>query len=155
MNRTFLFLVAFWVTFGLRAQAVEKENLTKVRQTYWDFNKTRLQSSGKCYKDIMGETSEKHGKWTFYDRHGEVEEVRYYYRDMLHGEAVLYYPNGKKRQQGFFWLDRQDSIYNEWYESGKLKTEGNYTLNEPVGKWKHYYRDGRLKLVEETRGEDN
>ena len=93
--RTTLILIAVLSCQLAMAQKVEKENLTKAKSTFWDFNKTQLQSVGKCYKDEFGETNEKHGKWTYYDRLGEVEEVRYYYRDMLHGQVTLYFPNGK------------------------------------------------------------
>lgn len=143
------------LAFSASAQVVDKENLTKSKRTFWDFNKTQIQSAGKYYKDDFGETTEKHGKWTYYDRLGEVEEVRHYYRDVLHGGVILFFPNGKKRQEGYFKLGGQDSVYFEWYETGKLKVEGEYLKDAPNGKWKYYYLDGRLKTVEETKGEDN
>ena len=139
------------VAFG---QEVLKENLTKMKSVYWDFNKTQIQARGKYYKDELGETFEKHGKWTYYDRLGEIEEVRNYYRDMLSGQVTLLYPNGKKRQEGYFKYDRQDSLYTEWYETGHVKAEGTYKLNQRIGEWKNYYVDGRLKSIEEPRGED-
>jgi antitoxin component YwqK of YwqJK toxin-antitoxin module len=139
------------LSFG---QEVLKENLTKMKSTYWDFNKSQIQSRGKNYIDELGETTDKHGKWTYYDRLGEVEEVRHYYRDMLHGKVTLLYPNGKKRQEGFFKINRQDSIYVEWFETGKVKVEGTYKMNQRIDRWKNYYVDGRLKSVEEAKGED-
>ena len=136
-------------------QTIEKENLSKQKQTYWDINKTQVQSRGRYYVDQLGETTDKHGKWIYYDKLGEIEEVRHYYKDMLHGAVTLYFPNGKKRQEGFFTYNLQDSIYTEWYETGKVKVEGVYKKDYPSGEWRHYYRDGRLKSVENVKGVDN
>jgi len=131
------------------SQVVLKENLTKKESLYWDFNKTQLQSTGCYYKDEVDETTEKHGKWLYYDRLGILEEERNYYKDMLHGKVALFYSNKKLKQEGYFYLDRQDSIYREWYENGKLSVEGQYNMNEPVGKWAYYDLDGREKSIEE------
>ena len=155
MYKSILFISFLIVSFSNYAQEVKKENLSKMVHNYYDFNHVQVESAGKYYVDELGETNEKHGKWTYYDRLGEVAEIRNYYRDMLHGEVVAYFPNGQKQQEGYFYLDRQDSLYTEWYETGKIKVEGEYDMNEPVGKWKYYYIDGRLKSVEEVRGDDN
>jgi antitoxin component YwqK of YwqJK toxin-antitoxin module len=155
MRNLLLAILSIACVLPLSAQEVKKENLSKQKQTYWDFNKTQIQSSGKYYVDELGETTEKHGKWMYYNKLGDVEEVRMYYRDVVHGPVVLFFGNGEKRQEGYFKLGRQDSVYFEWYETGHPKVEGYYKMNEPVGKWSYYYRDGRLKSVEEVKGEDN
>ncbi|MFT5778543.1 MAG: antitoxin component YwqK of YwqJK toxin-antitoxin module [Crocinitomicaceae bacterium] len=155
MTKHALAILILFLTSSSFAQPILKENLTKQISTFWDFNSTQIRSRGKNYQDQQGETDEKHGKWTFYDRAGQIEEVRNYYRDNLHGQVVLFYPNGKKRQEGYFKFGLQDSLYFEWYETDHLKVEGTYNLDQPVGEWKNYYVDGRLKSVEETKGEDN
>ena len=150
------FIIAFIFSFSTSAQVeINKENLTKTKRTYWDFKHRQIQSRGRYYTDGFGETTEKHGEWTYYDRLGEVEEIRNYYKDGLYGLVTLYYANGAKRQEGFFKYDRQDSIYAEWYENGKLKVEGEYDMNKTIGKWSYYYLDGRLKSIEEVKGTDN
>jgi len=131
------------------AQEILKENLTKQQTSYWDFNKVRVRATGKYYKDILGETTDEHGRWLYYDREGVVEEERHYYRGMLFGGVTRFFPNGKKEQQGFFKWDAQDSIYTEWYETGDIKVKGEYALGTAVGRWEYYYRDGKLKSVEE------
>lgn len=136
--------------FSSLSQIILKENLTKQHTDYWDFNKVKPQATGKYYKDQMGETTEQHGKWIYYDREGEIEEERNYYRGLLYGLVVRYFPNGKKQQEGYFKWDVQDSIYSEWYETGELMVKGEYALGKPVGRWEYYYRDGRLKSVEEV-----
>lgn len=148
-------LFIFFISLSSSAQEINKENLSKQKRTYWDFNKSQIQSKGKYFMDEFGETTEKHGEWTYYDRLGEIEEVRNYYRDMLSGSVILFYSNGKKRQEGYFKYGRQDSLYFEWYETGKMKVQGEYKLDEAINTWDYYYRDGRLKSVEETKGEDN
>lgn len=147
-----LFLFSSSCSFG---QQVKKENLSKQKQTFWDYNKLQIQSQGKYYVDQFGETTEKHGKWLYYDRKGTIEEVRNYYRDMLHGEVVLYYSNGQKRQLGYFKQNQQDSIYTEWFETGNVKVEGEYNADQAANFWRYYYRDGRLKSLEEIREEEN
>lgn len=137
------------VSLPVSAQEILKENLTKQQTNYWDFNKVKVQSTGKYYKDQLGETTEEHGRWLYYDREGELEEERNYYRGMLYGLVVRYYPNGSKQQEGYFKWDAQDSVYTEWYETGHLKVKGEYYLGIPVGRWENYYLDGRLKSVEE------
>ncbi len=146
----------YWILFLLIlpnllfSQEVLKENLTKKVTLYWDFNRTQPQAVGSYYKDKLDETTEKHGKWLYYDRMGVLEEERNYYKDMLQGKVVLYYPNKKIKQEGYFYLNRQDSIYKEWNESGKLVVKGHYKMNQPIGKWSYFYADGRQKSEEEV-----
>lgn len=155
MKNIFLTLIFLASFFSFGQLEILKENQTKNQTTFWDFNQRQIQSRGKYYVDNFGETTEKHGKWTYYDKLGEIEEVRNYYKDALHGLVVMYYSNGKKKQEGYFNLNHQDSIYTEWHENGKVKIEGNYNNGYEVGKWNYYYFDGALKSVEEVKGEDN
>lgn len=149
-NQFIVILSAFVLAFSAFGQKIDKENLSKQKTNYWDFNKVKVQSTGKYYVDQLGETTDEHGRWLYYDREGEIQEERNYYKGMLFGKVTRYYANGQKEQEGYFKWDRQDSLYAEWYETGKLKTEGEYLLGKPVGTWKYYYRDGRLKSVEEV-----
>ena len=147
-----LFIIAVFVSLvSLGQREIKKENQTKTKRTYWDFNKSQIQSRGRYFTDEQGETTDNHGEWVYYDRFGEVEEVRNYYKGGLDGAVVLFYPNGQKRQEGFFKYNRQDSTYIEWYENGERKVEGEYKLDTPMGKWNYYYLDGRLKSVEEVQ----
>ena len=155
MMRIVLLLAFIFFGVGAFGQKIEKESLSKNNQTYWDFNHVQVQSSGKYFVDGMGETTNEHGKWKYFDRLGELQEVRNYYKGMLHGEVVRFYPNGKKEQIGFFKWGRQDSTYIEWYETGDVRVQGYYKEDVPINEWKYYYRDGRLKSVEEPKGEDN
>ena len=41
------------------AQKIEKENLTQKDVIYWDFKKTKIQSTGAYYKDQLGQTRDK------------------------------------------------------------------------------------------------
>ena len=138
-----MFLMLFCIlSFFTFSQEINKENLSKLKQTFWDLNKTQVQSKGKFYVDNFGESTDKHGKWYYYDKLGGLEEIRYYYRGMLSGSVVKYFPNGTKQQEGFFKNNRQDSVFTEWFESGKVKLEGYYRKGVPEKTWKYYYRDG-------------
>lgn len=145
----FSFLFVFFVAFQTTAQLVLKENLTKKKSLYWDFNQTQLQAIGSYYKDPLGETTKEHGKWEYYDRYGKLEEIRNYYKGKLHGAVILKYPTGKNKQEGYFKNDLQDSVYREWNEIGNLEVSGYYKNNQPVGEWQYFYIDGRTKLIEE------
>ncbi len=136
-------------------QIANKENLTKKVTFYWDFNRTQILSTGSYYKDELSETTEKHGKWLYYDRFGVLEEERNYYRDALEGKVLLYFPNKKLKQEGYFHQDKQDSIYKEWYENGILSVEGCYKMGSPVKMWTYYYIDGKKKSQEELKDSTN
>lgn len=144
---------------SLNAQEINKYNLTKSKRLFWDYEQTQVLARGKYYKDSTCseeacETNDEHGKWEYYNRRGDIEEVRNYYKGMLFGNVTLYYPDGKKEQEGYFKYDRQDSVFTEWYENGNLKVTGEYRMGTAIGHWTNYYRDGHIKSVEEMKGED-
>ena len=144
-----LFVFIFILQFTSFGQVIRKENLTKKENVYYDFEKFKLESTGAYYKDLLGESRDKHGKWLFYDKEGKLIEERNYYRGKLHGPVKSFYSNGKKRQEGYFKMDEQDSVYREWSETGKLSIEGYYFKNKPAKNWTYYYIDGQPKLQEE------
>ena len=160
--KQFLLIFSLLLAFGSQAQdmKISKYNLTKSKRTFWDYKRTQVLARGKYYKDSTCKTDEcattdEHGKWEYYTRKGEIEEVRNYYKGMLYGKVTQYYDNGAKKQEGFFKWDRQDSIYTEWYENGEIKVKGEYDMDRPAGRWEYYYRDGHIKSIEEVKGEDN
>ena len=89
------------------------------------------------------------------DRLGEIEEVRYYYRDALHGEVDFVFPEWEKTSRRLFQTKPTRQRISRVVRNRKLKVEGNYTKNAPSGEWNYYYVDGRLKMVEEAKGPDN
>ena len=129
-------LIFLFFIKNLSGQEILKENLTKKTIYYHDFLKTKPQSMGSFYKDVLGETNLKHGKWEYFDENEKKIEIRNYYKDKLNGKIALYYPNGFQRQEGYFIFDVQDSIYREWNENGKLTLE-------------LFYNDGRQEINEE------
>lgn len=148
MKLVFVFGFLF-VCSHLFGQTIRKENLTKKETVYYDFEKKHPESVGAYYKDPLGETRDKHGKWLHYDKAGVLIEERNYFRGKLSGPVKAYYSNGKLKQEGYFKLDVQDSIYREWTESGKLQVEGMYVKGSPAKTWRYFYLDGREKSVEE------
>ncbi len=162
------FFLTMLVPFAVQSQfEIKKENLSKKDVLYWDFNKTMVQSSGSYYVDGLGQTKDKHGLWKYYDKFGDLEEERNYYRGKLNGKVMMYYSNGKPRQEGYFKVVRmdpldpkrdteyQDSVYREWNETGTLSKEGMYKLGQPIGIWKNFYVDGREKSYEEEKDSVN
>mgnify|MGYP000326914720 CR=1 FL=1 len=90
-----LFMALFPWTVG--AQKVLSENLSPKVKLYWDGQKKHLSASGSYYQsEIVPESTEKHGKWLFYNKDGQLEEERNFYRDRLHGKQITYYPETKK-----------------------------------------------------------
>ncbi len=145
----FIFCLLIFASFNANSQKVLKENLTKKKTFYWDFQNTKPQSIGSYYKDPLGETALEHGKWEYFDREGKLTEIRNYYKGKLHGPVILKYPNGLMRQEGYFINDLQDSVYRLWNESGVLETEGYFKDNKEFGIWKTFHIDGSPKMVEE------
>jgi len=143
-----LFLILF-CPFLSFSQIIVKENLTKKTTLYYDFNRLYPESTGAYYKDFLGETTMKHGKWVYFDKAGAIIEERNYYKGQLNGPVKAQYSNGKPRQEGYFKLGEQDSVYREWNEDGKLSIEGSYFQDKPSGTWTYYYSNGKQKLIEE------
>lgn len=143
---TLLLVIGSFTAFG---QEIRKENLTKKKSNYYDFEKTKLESIGSYYVDPLGETTEKHGKWNYFNEKGDLIEERNYYRGKLNGAVKANFGNGKPKQEGYFILDQQDSISREWYETGQLNVEGYYKNGKPVGNWTYYYLSGKKKSEEE------
>lgn len=148
MNKilSLLFILVSLHTFS---QEIFKDNLTKKKSFYWDFNKIKPQSTGAYYKDPLGETTFKHGKWEYFDENGNTIEIRNYYKDKLNGKLTMFYPNGKVRYSSYFKFDLQDSIYQEYYENGNLAIEAFYKKDKLFGFRKLYYVDGRQQTLEE------
>ena len=143
------FILCLISSLSVLSQEILKENLTKKESLYWDFAKTKIQARGAYYKDPLGETTLKHGKWEYYDKDENVIEVRNYFKGQLNGKVSLNFPNGKPRSEGYFRMDKQDSIYREWFETGNLAVEANYLKDKLVGFKKTFYPDGRAQAVEE------
>jgi uncharacterized protein len=143
------FLLLILSTSFLYAQTIKKENLTKRQFFYYDAAKLKVESEGCYYKDPLGETTLRHGKWKFYDREGDLAEERNYFKNELHGPVISYFSHGKKQSEGYFLKGVQDSVYREWDETGVLRQQGFYRGGFPTGKWEYYYLDGRPKMQEE------
>ena len=141
----FLVLIAFVVD----AQKVIPKNLSEKQYFYYDFNKTKIESEGYYYVDDLGATSLRHGRWKFYNRQGDVQEVRNYFKNELHGETQVYFSNGRKKSVGYFKNNLQDSVYMEWDERGTLRQKGVFIAGAPCDKWEYYYMDGSPQLFEE------
>jgi uncharacterized protein len=144
-----VFLLSFIIPFIGVSQVVLKENLTPIDKIFWDIKKTKIQSAGSYYKDALGQTRDRHGKWEYFNEFGDLEEIRTFYREKLHGQVFLKYANGKPRQEGYFKMNIQDSVYREWIENGTLVVEGYYKNNKPFGIWKRYYANGKEQAIEE------
>jgi len=145
------FLIAFLVVVVVQvswSQEIDKDNLTKPITTYWDFEKTKVQSTGAYYQDYRGVTTEKHGTWQYFDKNGSLEEEQNYFRNKLNGSVRLFYEKDKPRTEGYFKMGAQDSIYRSWYDNGELREEGFFKNNKQVNEWRYFYPTGQLMLVE-------
>jgi uncharacterized protein len=145
----FSLIICLILSFKVNTQVILKENLTKKTTFYYDFLKTKPQARGSYYKDLLGETTMKHGKWEYYDEKENIIEIRNYFTDKLNGNVSLFFPNGKLRQEGYFKDDLQDSVYREWYENGKLALDCTYKSGQLKGIKKSFYLDGRDQGIEE------
>lgn len=155
MKHLFLILCLILLGNTLTAQLILKENLSKKQSTYWDFQQKQLLSVGSFFKDDKEVTTDKHGQWLFYDRLGNLEEERNFFRGKVHGKVMTYLPGKQPQNEGYFYLGLQDSVYREWNDQGKLVLEGWYDLGVAIGEWKYFYPNGRSKSVEEITEKTN
>lgn len=133
-----LFLFIFGLTISVNAQ-----NKHKLQTNFWDFEKTKPMSRGFFYADdFTGETTLKHGKWSYWNRDGLLVEVRNYIKGDLNGEVLAYYNNGKMKEKGYFKMGVQDSVFSAWYDNGKIQATGKFKNGEPVDLWTTYYFTG-------------
>ena len=142
--KNLVFLLFIFGITPLFGQKVLKENLSPKVRLYWDVNKKHLQATGSYFtSEVVPNTTEKHGKWTFYTYDGIMEEESNYYRDRLHGKRVFYYPNKKIKEESYFKFNVPDSLFFQWNENGKLITKGKFESGSPIGEWSYFYSDGR------------
>ncbi|WP_165779192.1 toxin-antitoxin system YwqK family antitoxin [Brumimicrobium salinarum] len=149
---TSLLCLLFVTSTFVYGQNREKlKNRSKRQLFYYDpIKKTKLESQGYYYVDELGETTERHDKWSFYNKKGELIEERNYHRNKLHGEVKTYYGANRVKNIGYFENGIQDSLYVAFHLSGDTSEVGYYHQGEPTGKWRYFYRDGHLKTVEEV-----
>jgi antitoxin component YwqK of YwqJK toxin-antitoxin module len=128
------------------AQELKQEHLTDRERLYWDAGNKKIRARGAYYQDeIVGVTTEKHGKWWFYDAKGSLTEEQYFYRGRIHGKQLSYHLNKRIASESHFVFNVADSVFREWNEDGKLIVEGLYEMGSPNGEWKYFYEDGALK----------
>ena len=154
--RLFALFLLLLLTDNLQAQELKvlKENLSPKVRIYWDAQNKHLQGYGAYFTSAATpQTTEKHGKWLFYDYDGNLEEEAYYYRDRLHGKRTFFYPNKQIKQEGYFEFNVPDSVYKEWSPDGKILISGQFELGSPVGIWKYYYADGHPKSIEKVQND--
>lgn len=147
-------LLIFADNFLAQELKVLKENLSPKVRTYWDAQNKHLQGYGAYFTSSASpQTTEKHGKWLFYDYDGQLEEEANYYRNRLHGKRTFFYPNKQVKQEAFFKFNVPDSTYKEFGSDGKLLVSGQFELGSPVGLWNYYYADGHPKSIEKVQND--
>jgi len=121
----------------------QKRVKPRLQTNYYNFSKTQPESRGYFYADdFTGETTLKHGKWTYWNKKGVLVEIRNYQKGTLNGEVISYYFNGNIKNLGYFKMGVQDSISKVWYLNRQVKTEGAYKMGRKVDVWNTYYITG-------------
>lgn len=152
MQKTVFFLVVFLFSLSMNAQQSKGKNLSKKQFFYFDpGTKTKVESTGYYYVDELGETTERHGQWTYFNLNGDKVEERQFNRNKLHGAVTTYYSGNRVKNMGFFKNNVQDSIYVSFSTLGDTLESGTYKLGEPIGFWRYFYSDGALKSIEEIK----
>src|SRR5690554_8046345 len=128
MYKYILFFFFLTLTFYGFGQGKKDKNLSKRQIFYYDpINKTKIESQGYYYVDELGETTERHGKWTFFNEEGIVVEERHYNRNKLDGEVKTYYGKNRIKNVGYFNNDIQDSLYVAFHVTGDTSEVGYIT----------------------------
>jgi len=147
----FTFVLVFAFNGYSQNNKEKNKNQSKRQIFYFDpINKSKIESQGYFYVDELGETTERQGKWTFFNEEGVIVEERNYHRNKLDGEVKTYYGKNRVKNIGYFDNDLQDSLYVAFHVNGDTSEVGYYHQGDPTGFWRYFYRDGALKLVEEV-----
>ena len=150
MYKTILLSLFLLLFFNGNSQTRKELNLSKRQSFYYNpATRTQIESHGYYYSDDLGETTERHGKWSFFNREGILVEERKYDRNKLNGEVIKYYGKEKIRSIGYFNQDQQDSVFIDFSLTGDTTQIGYFNLGEPTGEWRYFYTDGTLKMIEE------
>lgn len=143
---TVSFLIILFHPILSKAQKVSSENLSPKVKLYWDGQRKHLSATGSYYiSEIVPNSTEKHGKWLFYNKDGLLEEERNFYRDRLLGKQITYFPESKKVKELYYAkFNIPDSTFKQYNAAGTLVIEGNYILGSPTGIWNYYFEDSSL-----------
>src|SRR5690554_606995 len=118
----------------------KRKNLSKRQTFYYDpLHKTKVESYGYYYVDELGETTERHGKWSFFNEEGVLVEERHYHRNKLEGEVKTYFGKDRIKNIGYFKEGLQDSLFVEFYITGDTSEVGYYHLGNPTGTWSAFW----------------
>ncbi len=156
MRRLIFLLLIIFFQINIKAQEykVLKENLSPKVRLYWDGQKKHLQASGAYFTSpISPKTTEKHGKWLYYNYDGQIEEEANYYRNRLYGKRIFYYPSKQIKEESFYKFNVPDSTYKQYASDGKLLISGQFELGSPKGVWHYYYEDGSPKSIENVQND--
>ena len=141
-------LIIYIVSFSVFAHGQNEEYSSSINGllgkekvlTYWDFDSTQVRSEGYLNNKGWNDIGSKQGRWTFYYKNGNKEEIAIYDRGYLNGKVTRFYENGKIQQDGWFKWDLQDSTYRAFFNDGSKAEEGQYKMGEEVGVWIVWYR---------------
>src|SRR5690554_6569054 len=150
MHKTIILFLLTALVFNGYSQSRKDRNLSKRQSFYYDpATRTQIESHGYYYVDELGETTERHGKWSYYNKKGILVEERHYNRNQLDGEVKTFYGEDRVKSIGYFVEDQQDSIFIDFHPTGDTAQVGYFDKGEPTGQWRYFYTDGALKMVEE------
>lgn len=162
----------------ISGQGDHPEGLLKIKKeiTYWDADSTIKRSVGFYNKTGWSNVGARTGKWTFWDKKGNIEESAFYWSGFRHGKTTQYYSNRKPMMEGFFYLGVPDSTFHAYYRNGNVAEKGNYaglpdhflddTLNadwkikldhftpKKIGEWNYFYENGKKYMTSSFTQED-
>ena len=112
-----------------------------------------------------------HGKWSYYNRDGELASDRYYFygkpiadwysyhHDKIYdivnygyikgdGHWLEYYNNGKIKESTFFNNNKRSGNYQSNYSDGSVKIKGSYNADKKYGQWTYYNKSEKNIKIE-------
>jgi len=116
---------------------------TKVNTKYnglWEF----YNQLGRKTADGYFDSDEKRtGKWTWYNKKGNIREQTNYKNGLTEGEFSTYYDNGNLKNKGLYKNDLLEGDYLSYSENGALKEIKTFKSNKLDGVYKNFHEVGQ------------
>jgi antitoxin component YwqK of YwqJK toxin-antitoxin module len=104
-------------------------------KAYWENAAIRIEGG---YDD----EGKKHGRWKYWDEHGQLQREGDYDHDLMAGEWIDFYPDGQKRSQGLRIFGLSEGPWTYWHPNGKTLAQGDYVANQREGAWQFFDEKG-------------
>ncbi|MFT6747364.1 MAG: antitoxin component YwqK of YwqJK toxin-antitoxin module [Glaciecola sp.] len=134
------------------------DDSTKVVRTRERYNKSGRSSlmayhpNGKISREGYYFKNKKDSTWKYFDKFGQLESIKTFYKGKKNGHWTFYYPDGQVWKELSWYKNKLEGERKDFHENGKIKLTGQYNNGVESGSWSHYDTNGTL-LKSESKDE--